>query len=53
MAPNFVCVVNNLLPICCHIDSGMPNLRASVEYIVTLLGAMTDIGVRKLVCGQN
>ena len=42
MTPNLVAVVNVLLPICCHIGSGMPNLRIFVEDIVALLGAMTD-----------
>ena len=48
IAPNFVAVVNVLLPICCHIGLGMPNLRIFVEYIVALLGAMTDKWVRNL-----
>ena len=42
MLPKFVVVVNVLLPICSHIDSGMPYLRVSVEDIVALLGAVTD-----------
>ena len=42
MTPYFVTIVNVLLPICCHIGSGMPNLRIFVEDIVTLSGAMTD-----------
>ena len=50
MTPNFVIV---LQPICCHIGSGMPDLRIFVEDIVTLLGAMTGKLVRKLVCGRN
>ena len=37
---NFVVVVNVLMPICCHIGSGMTNLQIFVEDIV--LGAMTD-----------
>ena len=43
MTPNFVADVV-LLPVCCHIGSGMPNLRIFVEGIVTLLGAMTNLG---------
>ena len=42
MKRNCIVVVNVLLPICCHIGSGMPNLRIFVKDIVTLLGAMTD-----------
>ena len=53
MTPNFVAVVNVLLSICCHIGSGMPNLRIFVEDNVLLLGAITDKWVRKLVCGRN
>ena len=49
----FAAVVNVLLPICCHIGSGMPNLRIFVEDIVALLDAMTNKMVRKLVCGRN
>ena len=41
MTPNLVTIVNVLLLICCHIGSGMPNLRIFVEDIVTLSGAMT------------
>ena len=33
---DFVAVGNILLPICCHIDSGMPYLRIFVEDIVAL-----------------
>ena len=39
MTPNVVVVVNVLLPICCHIGSGMPNMGT---FFVALLGAMTD-----------
>ena len=39
---NFVVIVNVLPPVCCHIGSGMPNLRIVVEYIAALLGSMTD-----------
>ena len=53
MKPNFVAVVNVLLPICCHIGSGMPNLRIFVEDFVALLSAMTDKWVRNLVRGRN
>ena len=53
MAPNFVAIVNVLQPICCHICSGMPNLRIFGEDIVALSGAMTDKWMRKLVCGRN
>ena len=42
MAPNFVVVVNVLLTFCCHIGSGMPNLRIFVEDSVALLRAMAD-----------
>ena len=44
MTPNFVAVVNVLMPICCHIGSGMPNMRIFVE----VLGALTDEWVRNL-----
>ena len=37
LTPNFVAVVNIVLPICCHIGSVMPNLRIFVEDIVVLL----------------
>ena len=56
MTPNFVVVVNVLLPICCQIISGMPHLHIFFgEEIVTLLFAMTDnvceilsmVGIRK------
>ena len=40
MTSNFVVVVNVLLPICCHIGSGMPYLCIFVEEIVLLLGQM-------------
>ena len=42
MTHSFVVDVNVLLPIGCHIGSGMPNLGIFVEDIVALLGAMTD-----------
>ena len=42
MTSNFVAFVNVLLPICCYIGSGMPNLLIFVEDIVGLLGAMND-----------
>ena len=42
MTPNFVVIVNVLLPICCHIGSGMPYLHIFAEEIDALLGAMTD-----------
>ena len=51
--PTFVAVINVLLPICCHIGSGMPNLRIFVEDIVALLGTLTTKWVRKLFCGRN
>ena len=50
MTPYLVAVVNVLLPICCHIGSGVPNLRIFVEVIVALLGAMTEKWVIKLDC---
>ena len=49
MAPNFVVVVSVLLPICCHIDSGMPYMCIFVEEVVPLLGAMTDKWVLSVV----
>ena len=42
MTPNFVVVVNVLMPICRHAGLGMPNLHILVEECVALLGAMTD-----------
>ena len=42
MMPNFVVVVNVLMPMCHHIGLGMPNLHIFVEEIVALLGTMTD-----------
>ena len=42
ITPNFVVVVSVLLPICCHIGSGVPYLCIYVENVVVLLGAMTD-----------
>ena len=53
MTPNFVFVVSNLLPICCHFGWGMPYLCTFVEKVVTLLGAITDKWAWTLVCGQN
>ena len=54
MTPNFVAVLNVLQPICCHIGSGMPNIRMIfVEDIVALLGAMTDKWESKLGFGRN
>ena len=53
MTPNIVAVVNILLPICCHIGSGMPNLRIFVEDIAAFLGATTGKWARNLVCGWN
>ena len=45
---NLVAAVNDLLPICCHIGLGMPNLRLFVEDIVALLCALIDKCVIKL-----
>ena len=42
VTPNFVVIVNVLLPICCHIGWDMPYLSIFVEEVVTLLGAITD-----------
>ena len=42
MTPYFVVVVSVLLPICCHIGSGMPYLCIFVEEVVMLLGAITN-----------
>ena len=53
MTPNCIAVVNVLMPICCHIHSGMPNLYIFVEDIFAILGAMTYKWLRKLVCGRN
>ena len=53
MTPKFVVGVNVLLPICCHIGSGMPYLLIFGEEIVALSGAITDKWVIKLFCGQN
>ena len=53
MTPNIVAVVSILLPVCCHIGSGKPNLRIFVEDIVALLGAITDKLMKKLVCSRN
>ena len=40
MTPNFIVVINVLLPICCHIDSGMPYLRIFVEDVFELLDVL-------------
>ena len=48
-----VVCVSVLLPICCHIGSGMPYMGIFDEDVVTLLGAITDKLVLTLVCGQN
>ena len=55
MTPNFVVVVNVLQSVCCHIGSGMPNLRIHVfvQDVAVLLGAMTDKWMWKLICGRN
>ena len=53
MTPNFLVVVNDLLPICCHVGLGMPYLRIFVDDIFALLGAMIDKWVWKRVCGRN
>ena len=53
MTPNFVVVVNVLLPICCHIWSCLPYLHIFVEEMAALLGALTDKWVWKLFCRQN
>ena len=42
MTPNFVVDVNVLLPIGCHIESGMSYLLIFVEDIVAFLDALTD-----------
>ena len=42
MTPNFVVVVSVLLPICCHIGSGMPYLYIFVGEVVMLLGATSE-----------
>ena len=55
MTPNFVVAVNVLLPICCHIGSGMPYLLIFGEEIVAISGAITInrwsnfsvVGIRK------
>ena len=44
----FLAIANVSLPVCCHIDSGMTNLRIFVEENVALLGAMTDKWVKNL-----
>ena len=41
LTPNFVVVVDVLLPICCHVGCGMPYLCIYVEAVVRLLGAFT------------
>ena len=38
----FVDVTSVLLPMCCHIGSGIPYLCIFVEEVVALLGSMTD-----------
>ena len=53
MTPNFVVVVNDLLPICCHIGSGMPYLLNFGEELVELSGAIFDKWVKKLFCGGD
>ena len=40
MTPNFVVVFKDLMPIFCHIGSGVPYLHIFVEEIVAFLGAM-------------
>ena len=42
MAHNFVVVVCVLLPLYCHIGSGMPYMCIFVEEVVPLLGPMAD-----------
>ena len=42
MTPNVAAVVSVLLPICCHIGSGMSYLCIFVEETVPLLGPMAD-----------
>ena len=46
MTLNSIDGFNVLLPICCHIDSGMPYLRELIEDVFALLGAMAIIGIR-------
>ena len=48
MIPNFIVVVNVLLPFfCCHIGLGMPYMCIFVREVVTLLGAITEkMGVK-------
>ena len=53
MTPTFVVAVSVLLPICCHIGSGMPYLCIFVEEVATLLGAITDKWMSTIVYGQN
>ena len=53
MTPNFAVVVNVLLPICCHIGTGMPYLLIFGERIVAISGAITDKWAIKLFCGRN
>ena len=53
MKPNFLVDVNVLLPIWCHIGSGMPYLRIFVEDVFRLLGTITVSRLRKLGCGRN
>ena len=40
MTHNFVAVVNALPPICCHIGSGLPDVRIFAEETVASLGTM-------------
>ena len=42
MTPYFVVVVGVVLPIYCHIGSGMPYLCIFVEEVVAFLGTMTN-----------
>ena len=41
MTPNFIIVVNVLLPICCHIGVGMPSLCIFVEGYYAFFSALT------------
>ena len=42
MTPNFVVVVNVLMPVCCHIRSGMQYLHIFVEEINVFLCEMAN-----------
>ena len=53
MTPNFVVIVNVLLPICLHIESGMPNMLIFGKEIVALSVSIIDKWVIKLFCGLN